>query len=273
MKFYPGSAKLIDVDVPELKTEFPELHVFALDESGESSVTHCIFVEEGLEPDQVITAFNNRQLRHLVQKNKGQFEQTLISTGRLIRSGSNYFKSEYCFPDEPPQRSLLVQFGGREDKENLKKKSNEFLEIMQSPSVFTAADAIIEELYMNAVIDAPREAAKRGFPTESTVSELFLCQTNGWLQISCSDPFGSLEVSKFLQRMQEVYVKGAGVAINLADHDLGAGLGCVILFEQCTSLILGVDPGKKTKVTCMIPLGVSNRQRSQMKKSLHCVEF
>jgi hypothetical protein len=49
----------------------------------------------------------------------------------------------------------------------------------------------------------------------------------------------------------------------------GAGIGCVILFENSVSLIIGVNPGVQAKVTCILPMGVSNRQREKMKKSLH----
>jgi hypothetical protein len=70
--------------------------------------------------------------------------------------------------------------------------------------------------------------------------------------------------------MDEVYKKGAGEAMNLRE-DGGAGLGCVIMFEHCEALFLGVMPGQKTLVSCIVPLGMSYRQRDQVKKSLHLI--
>lgn len=272
MKFHPGSRVLIDDLFAELTTGFPDLHVYRLQELVNSKADPCIIVEESLEPEQVVAAFNSHNLQHLVQKNKGHFEKSLVSAGRLIKDGADYFKPDYCFPFEEPERTVTIPFRSSADKPALKKDALEFIEAIGSVSVTTSADAIIEELYMNAVIDAPREAAKKNIVVADPVSEIFLCQTEKWLQISCSDPFGSLDVSKFLHRMQEVYSKGAGNAINLSSGG-GAGLGCVILFEQSTCLILGVQPRKKTKVTCLIPLGVSNRKRAEMKKSLHWFEI
>lgn len=127
---------------------------------------------------------------------------------------------------------------------------------------------------MNAVFDAPREAVKFGGSDKQQMAEIFLAHSSKSLQISCSDLFGSLDVSKFLRRMNEIYEKGVGNAINLSvERGAGAGIGCVILFENCTSLILGVRHGKITKVTCVIPLGMRSRQREQMKKSLHWFEI
>ncbi len=268
MKFKGKSQILIDDLFPELFSVFPDLDVYSLDEIKTESDKKGIVVDETLEPEQVVAAFNSHNLRHLVQKNKGHFEKSLVSAGRLIGSGSGYFDSHYAFSVETPSRTELIEFRGKNDKDNLMQVSNNFIEVINSMSVSTGANAIIEELYMNAVIDAPREAEKKGTTVHDPISSIFLCHTEKWLQISCSDPFGSLDVNKFLNRMQEVYTKGAGQAINLQAGN-GAGLGCVILFEYSTCLILGVQPNKKTKVTCMIPLGVSNKQRAQMKKSLH----
>lgn len=272
MKFHGSSNSLLDQLPVELQTAFPEINVYSVKDVGNHSQGASVFIDENLEPDQVVDVITKEDIHHVVQKNQGRFEGSLISTGRLVSALADYFRSDYCFFTDPPLDSLQINFRGPSEKPRLKQELMDFSLKTQSPSVQSSADAVVEELYMNAVIDAPREAARRGQPAVDKDCEIFLTRNAQWYQISCSDPYGSLEVRKFLGRMHEVYSKGAGEAINL-DNAGGAGLGCVILFEQSSCLILGVEPGIRTKVTCLIPLGVSNRQRAQMKKSLHWFEL
>jgi hypothetical protein len=272
MKFHGSSEALLDQIPVELQTAFPEIHVYAVRDGGPQGQGPSVFVDESLEPNQVVDVITKKDVNHVVQKNQGRFEGSLISTGRLVSALGDYFLSEYCFFIDPLQDSLKIDFRGPSDKLKIKQNLFSFAEKTKSLSVQSSADAVVEELYMNAVFDAPREAARRGQPVVDQACEIFLARNAHWFQISCTDPYGSLEVRRFLARMSEVYSRGAGEAINLTKTG-GAGLGCVILFEHSSCLILGVDPGVRTKVTCLIPLGISNRNRSQMRKSLHWFEL
>ena len=270
MKFHLGTQHLVADESSELTSKYPELNVYALGEIKQTFENPCVFVQDNLEPQAVVAAVKERGLRHIVQKSKGYFADALASAGRLIQ-GAECLEKEYCFSEERVSKSLTLTFRSRDDKEDLKKKSMKFVKSLSSPAVTSAGDAIIEELYMNAVIDAPREAQLLGIQVENPVCEMHFCQTENWPQISCTDPYGSLAVGKLISRMDEVYTKGAGQAINM-DGTEGAGLGCVLLFEQSACLSLGVQAAQRTKVTCLIPLGISNRQRADMRKSLHWLE-
>jgi hypothetical protein len=174
--------------------------------------------------------------------------------------------------ETPAVTEVVLKFKDSNDKKNLKDSAMTFINEIGSDAVTQAADAIIEELYMNAIIDAPREAQKQNWNLPVNPSELFLARSDKVLQISCLDYFGSLDVNKVFRRMAEVYEKGAGQAINL-NSGSGAGIGCILLFENSSGMVFGVRPKEKTKVTCLVPIGISNRQRAQMKKSLHWFSF
>lgn len=251
----------------ELKTRFPNLELCPLRTKSAGATKQCIFVEDNLEPEQLIAEMNGQSLQYILQKNQGRFEKDVLATGLLFENAKGYFDSEYSFSPDPILRSKKLMFETPIDKEQLKLDTAAFVTHIGSAGVSQAAEAVIEELYMNAMIDAPREAKRKGLKFEKLTAEFFLCQTEKCLQISCTDPYGSLEIPKFLSRMKEVYDRGAGDAISM-DVTGGAGLGCVILFEHSFAMILGVQPGQQTKVTCLISLGVSNKQRTQMKKSL-----
>ncbi len=251
----------------ELKARFPDLQLCPLKSNSTTSAKNWVFVEETLEPDQLIAEMKMRSLQYILQRNSGRFEKDVLATGILFENTDNYFQSQFSYSADPIISSHLVRFSAPIDKDLMKQETMDFVNGLGSAGVSQAAEAVIEELYMNAMLDAPREAQKKGMMLPAQPSEFFLAQTERYLQISCSDPYGSLDIQKFLSRMKEVYEKGAGSVINMQGGG-GAGLGCVILFEHSCALILGVKPGQQTKVTCLISLGISNRQRAQMKKSL-----
>lgn len=253
----------------------------ALDESQFPSVTLCrlphwsggepektIVIEDSMEPAQVVIEAFGKKIPSIIQKNEKRFESDIANAARLKEFSSEYFKSNYTYFSDPVQFMQTLVFSKTEHKAKMKEDALATIEKLNSPAVSQAAESIIEELYMNAVIDAPREAKKMGLTGSGTDCNIFIAAGEHDLQISCSDPYGALDISKFIARMNEVYEKGAGEVINLTAAG-GAGLGCVILFENSYTMILGVESNVITKVTCTIPLGISSRRRAQMKKSLH----
>ena len=237
-----------------------DLREWNLNRSGD------VFLTEELSADQVILEVYSKKINHLVQKNEKRLQTDMNVAKSLTQSRKEYFDSEFSFSDQVSQK-ILLPFGSAAEKTKLRDEFTAFVEKDNNASLVQCALSVFEELYMNAMLDAPREAEKKGI-TNDRKSEFFLSTSADSLQISCTDFFGSLETDKLLARMHEVYEKGAGEVINMRDPG-GAGIGCVILFENCVSLVIGVDPGRQTKVTCILPTGVSNRQREKMKKSLH----
>src|SRR6185312_1716521 len=228
-----------------------------------------IHIAEQMEPPDVVYFLKSKANGHLLQKNKEHFAEDLEMTARWIGNAKTYFEGS-CL--EKPTHSEVIAFTQKSEKAELKEKMMRFLDGVQGPSLPDAALAIFEELFMNATIDAPKEAQRLGRPATKLENQFSFERHNKKLVISCRDPYGALDVQKFLNRMSEVYERGAGDAINMTQPG-GAGLGCVILFENCTQLIVGCHEGQWTKVTCMIPLSCSQRQRAEMKNSLHRIEI
>ena len=255
---------------PELIKAWSSVSVCRLQHFESSKAKSSVVVEESLEPSEVVARVKENNVRHLVQKNPDRFDQDLMRAGYLIESSEHYFSKNASMIGEEIDDSLELVFSTNSDKNVLKKATLDFVESLGSQAVNEAANAIIEELYMHAVIDAPKEATKVGLPISARSCELFLAVSHERksLQISCTDFCGSLEIGKMINRMDEVYQKGAGQVMNMQSEAGGAGIGCVILFENCSSLILGVKRGVQTKVTCLVPIGISNRKRAEIKKNL-----
>jgi hypothetical protein len=233
-----------------------------------------LFTAEGLQPEEVVGFLAANNFRSFVQKRTNSFAQDVATSAALLMDPNLYFKEGGRRIAGQVHREMEFKFSSTSEKSDLKKQTSQFVSSAQNQNVLESCDAILEELYMNAMFDAPREAANKSQLNCSyemgVYSTMRLFQSDHRMLITCEDPFGSLDLKKFVKRMDEVYKKGAGEAMNLRE-DGGAGLGCVIMFEHCEALFLGVMPGQKTLVSCIVPLGMSYRQRDQVKKSLHLI--
>jgi hypothetical protein len=266
MKWQTSMQHLLNGVPAALLETSPEINLQLWDDQAISSPV--IHFAEQMEPHDVVRFLKSKTNGHLLQKNKDHFNEDLEMTARWVDNARAYFESS-CLAQ--PTHQEVISFNDKSKKTEMREKMLRFLDGVQGPSLPDAALAIFEELFMNATIDAPKEAQRQGRQIANPENQFSFERHAKKLVISCRDPYGALDVQKFLNRMSEVYQKGAGEAINMTQPG-GAGLGCVILFENCTRLIVGCHKGQWTKVTCMIPLGCSQRQRAEMKKSLHRIE-
>jgi hypothetical protein len=244
---------------------------------NDDTVTHgkkTIMVGQGLLPENVVSIFVEKKLQHILQCNSDFFLQDLETVALILDKPEMYFAGQTSVLLRDPMRSLSVEFSAPDEKADLKKQTTQFLSEIGSQNVMESADALIEELYMNAALDAPNEARDKYRGEHAYLkgekAKLTLVQSPDRLCISCADPYGSLNLNKFTSRLHQVYQQGAGQAMNMK-RGAGAGIGCMIMFENCDSLFLGVIPEKLTVVSCIIPLGLNYRQRAKRNKSLHLI--
>lgn len=236
--------------------------------------SQSILVSEILEPSDVVLKMVDSGSNHIFQKNVKGFSEDLKKVCEFVSNPQVYFSNAGKNLLDNTKYSTEFAFSTTAEKSKLKEELMKFVEKIKSQNVHESAEAIIEELYMNAMLDAPREALRLNVPDnkyqtgEKAIMRMFMNDSE--LVISCEDPFGSLDIKKFVGRMHEVYKKGAGEVINLKGIG-GAGLGCIIMFEHAKAIYLGVNKGKQSIVTCVVPLGMSYRQRAQVKKSIHLI--
>jgi hypothetical protein len=133
-----------------------------------------------------------------------------------------------------------------------------------------------EELLMNALYDAPRNA--EGGPrhadmdrrlavelgSHETVHLRYGCDGQT-LAIAVADPFGSLSKRSVTERLRKVRdgvpPPDSGVA--------GAGLGLVLTYSVANQLIFSVRPGRLTEVTAVLHVGGSNRSAQERGTAVH----
>jgi hypothetical protein len=133
-----------------------------------------------------------------------------------------------------------------------------------------------EELLMNALYDAPRNAG--GVPrnahldrrlsialgADELIRMSYGCDGQT-LAVSVADPFGSLSKRAVTERLRKV-TDGVprpqpGVA--------GAGLGLVMTYSVANQLIFSVSPGRLTEVTAVLHVAGTNRSAQERGTAVH----
>ncbi len=170
-----------------------------------------------------------------------------------------------------------VSVRSTEDKDRALDKIIAFAESMDlAGEKLRRVELAAEELLMNALYDAPRNAdgqhrnaeLDRRLPitlgADETVHMRYGCDGQT-LAVAVADPFGSLSKRAVTDRLRKVRdgipKPNAGVA--------GAGLGLVMTYSVANQLIFAVSPGRLTEVTAVLHVGGSNRAAQERGTAVH----
>lgn len=254
--------------------------------------SYCVGVSDGLEPEALLGFAVDHNLKHICQKNGHLFDEELKTSNAMIASEENYFNfplatiltpHDLCAASE---RALIVS-------ENYFNNSNQKTEILgnittslQSKSfpqtIIDDVIAVADEFFTNAIFNAPfvdLNTHKNPGVSRNSLDikledgkqgRLFLAHDTKRLVIGCQDPFGSLDLNRYLSKVRSTYQRGPAAAINFGPG--GAGIGSYIIFNAGSSLYFGVWPGRSTLLCCVLPLGLSNRKRIQLSKHVHWIQ-
>jgi hypothetical protein len=219
------------------------------------------------------------------------FDQEVESANCFLKSDSNYLN----FPASTiltPQKLTMANEHQLKLYEKVFDDSNQkndvlsgFTNAMQAKAIPKTlqddAISVVDELFTNALFNAPfvdihthknPGMSRQGHIklTDGKRCRVFLAQESNRLVVGCHDPYGSLELYAYMKRIRATYQNGAGATMNFGAG--GAGLGSYIIFNAGSSLYFAVWPGQATVLCCVIPLGISNRRRSELVKHLHWVQ-
>lgn len=226
----------------------------------------------GWSPSQVVDRLIDGQCSGVLQWNQLWYLDDLEMAVRLSEDPDLLFVDPVAaILGEPGQTKVLISFKDSQKKEDHLQSILQALPL-ESKALQESVSAIFEEFQMNAVLDAPKKAIQEGRESAPYASkgpaQIGMGYDSDRLVMFCSDTYGSLDPWKFVGRMREVYLKGAGSVVNLSREKGGAGLGCVIMFEHCSTLMMAVRPEEKTVFAVQMPLTFSHRQRDALNKSL-----
>lgn len=254
--------------------------------------SHCIGLTQGLLPEAVLKTAMEHNLKHVVQRDGFEHEKEVRSATALIASPETFLQypiASILSPDDlsPVSEKSLTQveerFLSSEQKRGILESLTKAMESKAlSQTLIEDVILVADEMFTNAVYNAPfvdlvtqvnpgvnRRDTKVNFEDGKT-GRLFLAHDDSRLLVGVEDPFGSLNLVRWLTKIRETYLKGAAATMNFGPG--GAGLGSYIIFNAGSSLYFGVWPGRATVLCCVIPLGMSYRKRVQLPKHLHWIQ-
>lgn len=105
------------------------------------------------------------------------------------------------------------------------------------------------EIAMNALYDAPQlsHRGKLG-QSEPAVVHSALVSTNRSVLFGCIDTYGSLDLKIWFSRLRQLHQEGTGQSIRMNGDQGGAGIGCQIILEAVSSLVMIVINNKYSLV-------------------------
>jgi CheY-like chemotaxis protein len=137
--------------------------------------------------------------------------------------------------------------------------------------------AVLEEMLMNAIYDAPTGADGKSLYNHLPRTEevhlkaeeqgMVRYATDGMLvAVSVQDPFGSLQGSIILRYLEANY-GGTAQDINVSQGKGGGGRGLHQIVENSDLVVFNVDPGKRTEVIALFNVEV--KEKAHQNPSFH----
>ena len=131
---------------------------------------------------------------------------------------------------------------------------------------------VVDALLMNALVDAPRESQPSlALAPAGTISPLQQRALLRWgsdgaqIAVSVDDGFGAIrqrDVIDHVRRARHAHGRPS-------PDDPGAGLGLYLVLANVASLIVNVDPGRRTEVVCLFDLSRRGPAVGTRARSLH----
>ncbi len=223
--------------------------------------------------------------KHVVQTDKAN-EKPLNLAEALVQDPDKVFNDPL---------GLLFQYTKGKSHELIKKKFNsvkekssilgeveeKLLKHTKKRSLIDELLLVADEMLTNAVFNAPfasPDKLESGPSRDGTAdvlqsvqaADFFLGMDEEHVMVGCIDHYGKINIPKLLERIKFCYDNSVANAMNM-DKPGGAGIGTYIIYNNSSSLLVGVLPGKKTIFCSFFPLKGSNRERASRPKSLYLI--
>lgn len=253
----------------------------------------CIGVSENLPPQDILRLATEHKFGHICQKQGLEFKKEVITSENLIHAPESFFEFPVASIFSPNDLSRKAEMRSVAAKANFNSSHKKrgilelFTKAMESIGVSQTINedviSVADEMYTNAIFNAPFVNQKSTFNPGVDRSEdeiilekgkegvLTLAHDENRLMVCCEDPFGSLNLDGYLNKIKATYDHGAAESMNFGPG--GAGIGSYIIFNTCASFYVGVKSGRASIVATVLPLGLSNRKRALMPKHLHWIHL
>lgn len=228
-------------------------------------IKKVVVIEDQLSPSQVISLAHRKNVDCVAQNSLQTLDEKIKILARLDQDINLYFDENFSFFTEPTENHKII-FDSETSRQKIIDMVFHRLQIDIEASRSVSLKSALEELIMNTQIDARSLTDSK----ENKKSVLLIEKAEKIVAISLIDDYGTLIYSKFLNQIESCLNIGVSASIN-HNRQRGAGIGSSIIFNAIDSLYLGCIAGKKTRVTAIIPFGISDKIQEKLQKSIFLI--
>lgn len=251
-----------------------------------------IGIGTGLSAQDILRFATDHGFKHLCQKDGFGFDSELKAAENLVSNPETFFENPISSILSPgnvtaaSEQSLICLdhfFDSSGQKRGMLEAIGKYLESKGlSQTLIEDVSAVADEFITNAIYNAPfidpNTHVNPGLSRMDTeiklkggrVARLLMAHDDARLVVACEDPYGSLNLDQYLNKIRSTYIRGPAATMNFGSG--GAGLGSYIIFNAGSSLYFGVKAARVTLLCCVIPLKMSYKKRVLLPKHLHVIQ-
>lgn len=239
---------------------------------------HTIFMTSE-RPDQYLTKLReNKVMPHIVSRDSEDRAFTIkniLTSVTKLASGDIFGLDKYLAWGSNLRRTAIL--GSDQRSQLIADMDTLFSGLGIRRTVRDRAAAVLEELLMNAIYDAPVDRQGQSLHNhKSRLEEIHLLPehqgqllfgTDGMiLAVSVSDPFGSLKGETILHYLERCY-GGAETGHSQGANKAGGGRGLYQIIENSDLVVFNIKPGVRTEVIAIF--NVDPKEVRQKYPSFH----
>lgn len=224
-----------------------------------------VLLECGFSDIQVIESVLYHNVTNFIQNSYWPAMEKVALLFGLATQKHLFYDENFKILNGATHRHKLL-FNAKSKREELTQEIFAKLDMNISSNRTTPVRQIIDELVMNAQLDAPKLSTARN------VNQCVLAveRNDKLISISVIDYYGTLDIKKFLKKIENSLKLGRGEAINYSKG--GAGLGGSIIYSHSEMLLMGCKRLKVTRVTSVLPYNISEKNFSSIQKSISIID-
>lgn len=221
-----------------------------------------VVTSDGLTPQQIINLSYRENFKFVLQNSVQPIEDKLQFVKHLEENPNFYFDDSCVILEDADSRHQIL-FDAQTERKAIINLCFSRLGLDPLNARSTKLHNCIEEILMNAQIDAYKLSGQ----TDYKKCTLMVEKNDTLVAVTITDPYGCLEYSKFLHRVDTCLNIGLSNTIEFRAQR-GAGIGSAIIFDSCESLFIGCQPGIKTRVAVTVPFKMSEKKLESVQKSI-----
>jgi hypothetical protein len=233
--------------------------------SADVKNTSSYMVADNLSAFDCLALIRDRKVTSIVQNSIQGLSDKLIFLKAIDYKFEDYFNKDLKMISTD---GVIQSFGMSDDRDEIIGQAFLPADLDMDMTKYQYLFQVAAELVMNAQIDAPKISGKFNVPNSLLVVEKN--KDKGLVAISVIDYYGSLDCYKMLENIYAA--QKDGFRDSMSKNSIGAGLGSAMVYEHVDSLIIGVIPGVISRVTAILPYGVSEKKINQIQKSIHIIK-